>query len=95
MCVCVFHRRAYDGGVCGGGGKARSTHSLKSGHDKKLIVVGSVVEVGVAFGSDGRADVTVTVDGTLRGAIARGLPGPLSPAVFLSGRWGANGVTIM
>ena len=91
---CVFHRFAWTGGVRGGG-KARSTHSLDSGHDMKRIVVGSVVEVGVAFGSDGRADVTVTVDGTLRGAIARGLPGPLSPAVFLYGSNGGNGVTIM
>ena len=94
VCVCVFHRWASHGDVSGGG-KARSKHSLTSGHDKKRIVVGSVVEVGVAFGSDGRADVTITVDGTLRGAIARGLPGPLSPAVFLRGDWGGNGVTFM
>ena len=90
----VFHRSASNG-IVWGGGEARSTHDLDSGHDMERIVVGSVVEVGVAFGSDGRADVTVTVDGTLRGAIARGLPGPLSPAVFLSGNYGGNGMTFM
>jgi len=89
-----IHWSACYGGVCGGE-EARSRHSLESGHDEKRIVVGSVVEVGVAFGSDGRADVTITVDGTLRGAIARGLPGPLSPAVFLYGRNGGNGVTFV
>jgi len=85
---------AEDGGARGGG-KARSTHHLTSGHGKKRIVVGSIIEVGVAFGSDETADVTIRVDGTLRGTIARGLPGPLSPAVFLHGWDGGNALTFM
>ena len=91
MYVCVFHRYARSGHVKGGK-KARSRHPLWSGHDRERIVVGSVIEVGVAFASDGTADVTITLDGTLRGTLAKGLPGPLSPAVFLSG---GNGLTLM
>ena len=87
----MSHRSARSGGVYGGD-KARSTHWLNSGHDEERIVVGTVIEVGVAFASDGTADVTITLDGTLRGTLAKGLPGPLSPAVFLNG---GHGVTLM
>jgi len=72
---------AGDGCVLGGG-NARSTYYLAAGDDVKRIKVGSIVVIRVVFGSDGTADVSVTLDGKLQGRMARGLRGPLCPSVF-------------
>jgi len=82
-------------GVVIGGGNARSKQDLNSGHDILLINVGTVVEICVVFGGDGTADVSVTLDGNLRGVMARGLRGPLCPAVFLDGDEGEMALTLL
>jgi hypothetical protein len=100
VCVCVSlllslsHRSAFNNNVYGGG-NARSTHGLFDGHEHERIKVGSVVEIRVVFGSDGTADVSVTLDGNLRGVMARGLRGPLCSAVFLDGEYGEMALTLL
>jgi hypothetical protein len=92
LSLSLSHRCAVNGDVCGGG-NPRSRHQLGSGHDRKRIKVGTIVEICVVFGSDGTADVSVTLDGNLRGVMARGLRGPQCPAVFLRGE--AQALTLL